>query len=103
MAHPVISDKNLIKAMRSTGGAIAAVAQIFGISPRTLQRRLDKMEPFSLQPELTAEERKNMLIKYTILKKALAGDGRCCVLWLKNMGWGREIVEPKLKNKSDQK
>lgn len=103
MGRPVIPDEDLIKAMRSTGGAMAAVAQIFGISPRTLQRRLDKMRPFSLQPELTAEERQNIQIKYTILKKALAGDGRCCIFWLKNIGWGREIVEPKLINRSDHR
>lgn len=103
MARPVIPEKDLIKALRSNGGAMAAVAQLFEISPRTLRRRLDKMDAVSLKPEPSAEQQKNCQIESKIIQKALAGDVRCCILYLKHVGWGREVVEPVLRNKHSRK
>ena len=96
MARPVLSPQEIIAALRKTGGAKAAAAHLLRISPRTLQRRLHQMRPFSLGPEPSADQLFRHQINLLMLKKALAGDARCLIFLLKAAGWGREIVEPVL-------
>lgn len=96
MACPPLSHEDIIEALRSTGGAKAAAACLLGISPRTLQRRLDQMESVSLEPELSPVEEMNQRITMDLIEKALEGDVKCQIFYLKSIGWGRELVVPVL-------
>jgi transposase-like protein len=93
-----ISQEDIVEALRSTGGAIAAAAQRLGISPRTLRRRLDTMGQVLLGPQMCDDELMRQQIEHIILQKALEGDVKCAIFYLKRIGWGREIVQPVLWN-----
>ena len=96
MARQLLSEEDIIEALRSTGGAMAAAANLLGISPRTLRRRLDIMHPVFLGPEPSADQLMQQQIRLNVLEQALDGDVRCQIFYLKQCGWGRERVEPVL-------
>ncbi len=96
MARRLLSEEDIIVALRSTGGAMAAAAHILGISPRTLRRRLDTMPPVLFGPQPSDDQLLRQQIAIKILEKALNGNVRCSIFYLKQCGWGRERVEPVL-------
>lgn len=96
MACHQLTEEDIIEVLRSTGGAKAAAAHLLGISPRTLQRRLDNMPPVCLERPLSAEQLMNAEVRFKILQMALGGNLRCCIWWLTRIGWGRDLVTPVL-------
>lgn len=98
MACPLLSEQDIIEALRSTGGEMAAAAHLLGMSPRTLRRRLDSMRPVSLKPQPSADQLMQQQFEFNIIQKALDGDVRCSIFYLKHIGWGRDPVEPVLWN-----
>ena len=93
-----ISEEDIVEALRRTGGARAAAAHLLGISPRTLQRRLDTMAEVWLGPQATEDQLTRQQVELDIIQKALEGDLRCGIFYLKHIGWGRDPVEPTLWN-----
>ena len=89
-----LSEEDIVRALRRTGGAQAAAAHLLGISPRTLQRRLDRMAKVTLGSRPTEDQLIRQQVELRIMQQALEGDLRCGIFYLKYVGWGRESVEP---------
>ena len=97
MAAKSISDDDIVAAVRSAHGSLAAAARTLQISPRTLSRRLAAMKPIDLE----TDDFDRVMSRYqqAVMAAAMAGNLKAMITVLTHTGF---VPQPRLRLKDDQ-
>ena len=96
-----LTPERILAALDAFGGIKAAAAEMLGISPATLRRKMKQqgLDPYIWQPSQIQREKAES--EAWIYLAAISGDGKVQRKFLSDVHWGQDNNEPQLLSEAE--